>query len=102
MARPSTPCRCTMAYTITTNAPVGPPICTREPPRAEITKPATIAVNRPRSGLTPLAIANAIASGSATMPTMTPADRSVTSCPRLYPFSVVKSFGTSVSTVPRP
>jgi hypothetical protein len=28
----------------TTNAPVGPPICTREPPRAETTKPATMAV----------------------------------------------------------
>src|SRR6266566_4321183 len=100
MARPSTPCRCTMAYTITTNAPVGPPICTREPPRAEIRKPATIAVNRPRSGPTPLAIANAIASGSATIPTITPAVRSVTNCPRVYPLSVVKSFGTSVSRFP--
>jgi hypothetical protein len=28
----------------TTNAPVGPPICTREPPSAEMMKPATIAV----------------------------------------------------------
>ena len=29
-----------MPDTTTTNAPVGPPICTREPPRAEIVKPA--------------------------------------------------------------
>src|SRR2546426_9739861 len=35
-ASPSPPWRCTMAYTITTNAPVGPPICTREPPSAEM------------------------------------------------------------------
>src|SRR2546422_8125271 len=33
-ASPSTPWRCTMAYTITTKAPVGPPIWTREPPSA--------------------------------------------------------------------
>jgi len=30
--------------TSTTNAPVGPPICTRLPPKTEIRKPATIAV----------------------------------------------------------
>ena len=30
--------------TITTNAPVGPPICVREPPRAEIRNPPTTAV----------------------------------------------------------
>ena len=42
----------------------------------EIRKPATIAVKSPRSGVTPLAMANAMASGSATMPTMTPAVRS--------------------------
>ena len=44
MNRPSTPWLATMPATITTNAPVGPPICTREPPSAEIRKPATIAV----------------------------------------------------------
>jgi len=37
-------------------------------------------VNTPRSGLTPLAIANAIASGSATMPTITPATASAKNC----------------------
>ena len=58
---------------MTMNAPVGPPICTRLPPNAEMRKPVTMAVYRPRSGVTPLAMANAIASGSATMPTMTPA-----------------------------
>jgi len=33
-----------MADTITTNAPVGPPICTREQPSAEIRKPPMMAV----------------------------------------------------------
>ena len=82
-ASPSTPCFWTIAYTMTTNAPVGPPIWTREPPNAEMRNPATIAVNKPRSGVTPLAIANAIASGSATMPTITPATTSANSWSRL-------------------
>ena len=43
MKRPSRPCSAMMPDTTTTNAPVGPPICTYEPPRAEITKPVTIA-----------------------------------------------------------
>ena len=73
---PSTPWRATMPETITTNAPVGPPIWTRLPPRNEIRKPATAAVTRPVSGGTPEAIAKAIASGMATMPTTTPAWRS--------------------------
>src|SRR6266851_1616458 len=100
-ASPSTPCCWTIAYTITTNAPVGPPICTRDPPSAAIRNPPTIAVNSPRSGLTPLAMAKAMARGSATMPTMTPAVTSVTNWSRLYPRSVVTSLGTSVSTFPR-
>ena len=54
-------------------AAVGPPICTREPPSAEIRKPAMIAVCRPFSGVVPEAIASAIASGSATMATVRPA-----------------------------
>ena len=58
------------------NAPVGPPICTFEPPRAEMMKPATMAVMMPFSGLTPDAMANAIARGRATIPTMMPAMRS--------------------------
>ena len=44
MTSPSTPCCCTIPDTITTNAPVGPPIWTREPPSSEMRKPATIAV----------------------------------------------------------
>ena len=42
--RPETPKRATMPATITTNAPVGPPIWTREPPSAETMNPATTAV----------------------------------------------------------
>jgi hypothetical protein len=45
-------------------------------------KPPMIAVYSPRSGVTPLAMANAIESGSATMPTMTPATRSAENCRR--------------------
>jgi hypothetical protein len=75
---PSMPYRWTMPYTRTTNAPVGPPICTRLPPSALTRKPATTAVYSPAAGGTPLAMAKAMDSGSATMPTMTPA---VTSAP---------------------
>ncbi len=58
-------------------APAGPPICTAEPPRAAIRKPAMIAVHSPASGFSPEAMAKAIASGSATIPTVTPAPRSL-------------------------
>ncbi len=78
--RPSKPCFWTIPATITTKAPVGPPICTRLPPRKEMRKPATAAVIRPFSGATPEAMANASASGTATMPTTTPAWRSAASC----------------------
>ncbi len=60
----------------TTKAPVGPPICILLPPRSEIIKPAMIAVIKPLSGVTPEAIAKAIASGNATIPTIIPADKS--------------------------
>ena len=59
-----------------TNAPVGPPIWTREPPMAETIAPPMIAVNRPRSGFTPEAMAKAIESGSAIVATLRPASRS--------------------------
>ena len=59
---------------MTMKSPVGPPICTRLPPRAEMRKPATTAVYRPiAGGDTPAALAtfsgmeaipNAIAKGS--------------------------------------
>ena len=57
-------------------APVGPPIWTRLPPSSETTKPAMTAVMMPFSGETPEAMPKAMASGRATMPTMTPAIRS--------------------------
>jgi hypothetical protein len=62
------------------NAPAGPPIWNRLPPRREIKKPPTIAVYNPRSGVAPDAIAMAIDSGSATMATVTPAATSARSC----------------------
>ena len=61
-----------MPETITMNAPVGPPICTEQPPRADTKNPPIMAVIRPIVGLTPLAIPNAMASGRATMPTTMP------------------------------
>jgi hypothetical protein len=68
---------------MTMKAPAGPPICIDVPPRDEIRKPAMIAVHSPASGLSPLAIAKAMASGSATMPTVAPAPTSRTSLSRL-------------------
>ena len=56
-------------------APVGPEICTRVPPNIDVTRPATMAVYRPCAGVAPEAMAKAIASGMATMPTTTPATR---------------------------
>ncbi len=63
-------------------APVGPPICTFEPPSSAIRKPATIAVQMPAVGDMPEAIAKAIASGSASTPTVMPAERSPTKAAR--------------------
>ena len=74
--RPSKPCAAITPATITTNAPVGPPICTREPPSAEIRTPAMIAVISPSRGLAPLAIPSAIANGRATIATVRPASAS--------------------------
>ena len=74
---PSNPYCWMMPYIIIMNAPVGPPICTFEPPKSETMSPATMAVMIPFSGVTPEAIPKAMASGSATMPTMMPASRSV-------------------------
>ena len=62
---------------ITTNAAVGPEIQKLEPPVRAMIKPATIAVYSPYWGGTPLAIARAMASGTATMPTVTPDSRSL-------------------------
>ena len=65
------------------NAPAGPPICTCEPPSTEISQPAMLAVKLPGSGLTPEAMANAMVSGKATMPTVKPAPTSALNCWRL-------------------
>ena len=54
----------------------------RLPPSAEISPPATIAVTRPLSGVVPEAIARAIASGSATIATVSPATTSLRSSAR--------------------
>ena len=70
------PCLAMIPATTTTNAPVGPPICVFDPPSAEIRNPVTIAQYNPACGETPEEIANAIASGKATRPTVTPAARS--------------------------
>ena len=69
-------------------APVGPPICTLEPPNREMRKPAMMAVMIPFSGVTPLAIPNAMARGSATIPTIMPAMRSFMNISRLYPLKL--------------
>src|SRR5207244_1355411 len=78
MNNPSTPYLATIPNTTTTNAPVGPPICVEDPPKAEIAKPATIAQYRPAWGGRPDAMAKAIAKGRATNPTVIPATRSDT------------------------
>ncbi len=76
-ARPSIPKLCIIPYTITIKAPVGPPICTELPPKKDTINPPIIAVINPFSGVTPLAIPNAMASGKATIPTITPAIKSL-------------------------
>ena len=70
----------------TTKAPVGPPIWNLLPPSSEIMKPATTAVMSPVAGVmscTPQAMAKAMASGSATTPTVSPAERSASRVWRL-------------------
>ncbi len=76
-----------------TNAPVGPPMETLDPPRAEMKNPAITAVKIPASGLTPEAMANAIASGRATIPTVIPATRSAKNFCDEYSFIASTSFG---------
>jgi hypothetical protein len=62
--------------------------------------PAITAVYKPRSGVSPLAMAKAIASGRATIPTMAPAVRSARNWARVYVLSVVTSLGTSKGAPP--
>ena len=61
------------AATTTTKAPVGPPICVFDPPKAEISKPVTMAHSMLACGVSPEAMAEAMASGRATRPTVIPA-----------------------------
>lgn len=78
-------------------APVGTPICTLLPPKTEIIRPATIAVNSPFSGETPDAMANAMASGKATIPTTTTDKRSFLICSVGFPLLIrVKNLGLNI------
>ena len=63
---------------ITTKAAVGPEILKRDPPVSAIIIPATMAVYKPCCGGTPLAMASAMESGIAIMPTVNPAIISLT------------------------
>ena len=76
MNRPSMPCSATMPATTTTKAPVGPPICVAGAAERGDEEAGDDRAVDPACGGRPDAIANAIASGSATMPTVTPAMRS--------------------------
>jgi hypothetical protein len=93
MNNPSMPYFATIPNTTTTKAPVGPPICVEDPPKAEITKPATIAQYRPACGGIPEAIAKAIAKGSATSPTVIPARRSAMNRRGVYDLKHSTDFG---------
>lgn len=61
---------------MTIKAPVGPPICTLLPPKAEMINPAIMAVTRPSVGPTPEDIPKAMASGMAITATIQPAKAS--------------------------
>jgi hypothetical protein len=74
-----------MAKRIGMNAPVGPPIWNLDPPSKEIRIPAITVVYNPYSGLTPEAMANAIPSGIAMIPTISPDNRSLRKSAALYP-----------------
>ena len=95
MVRPPIPYWLMMPATITMKAPVGPPIRKRVPPKAEMMKPAMMAVISPCCGVTPLAIPNAMASGRAMIPTMIPAMRSERKVAPSYFFlrRIERSFG---------
>ncbi len=83
ICRPAMPYCAVIPASTAMNAPVGPEICTRVPPSRVVARPATIAVYRPCAGVAPEAIANAIASGIATIPTMTPATTLRARCARV-------------------
>ena len=72
-----TPWTATTGARTTTMAPVGPETWTLDPPMTAATSPATTAVMSPASAPTPELTPKARARGSATMPTVMPANRSV-------------------------
>ncbi len=84
ICRPAIPCCAVMMDSTAMNAPVGPEICTRVPPKSEVRTPATIEVYKPCSGRAPLAIAKAMAKGRATTPTMMPATTLLRMCARVH------------------
>ena len=67
----------TTGASTTTMAPVGPDTWTWEPPKIAAISPATIAVIRPASAPTPEEMPKPSARGSATIPTVSPAIRSL-------------------------
>ena len=77
---PSIPFWAAIVATIVAKAAVGPAICTRLPPRKDITKPAAIAVYIPLSGVTPEARARAIERGRAIIATIMPDTTSLANC----------------------
>ncbi len=93
---PSKPWVAITACTTTIKAPVGPPICTRLPPSAEIRKPATTAVTNPVAGAAPDAMAMARLSGRATMATVMPAIRSDRTLRGVLWGRVVRSLGVNI------
>ena len=72
-----TPWAATTGARTTTMAPVGPETWTLDPPMTAATSPATTAVMSPASAPTPELTPKARARGSATMPTVMPANKSV-------------------------
>ena len=92
---PCIPFSATIPATIVANAAVGPAICTRLPPKNDITKPANIAVYIPCSGPTPDASASAIDKGSAIIATIIPDIISLMHCSFEYDFIQSNNFGTN-------
>ena len=82
ICKPAMPCCAVMIDSTAMNAPVGPDICTRVPPKIAVKRPATMAVYRPCSGRAPDAMAKAMPSGKATTPTTIPASKLLRICPR--------------------
>lgn len=95
VSSPSIPNRAAVVETSTMNAPAGPPICARLPPRRDTIAPPMMAAYSPRSGPTPDATAIAMDSGRATTATVTPAPTSARKSGQPYPSrSTAISFGS--------